>query len=121
MARKSVRWSWRTRFLARKSTSTCCTKLRAFGKTGKAEADGCGCVEIGYAQDQGASGSAGKAEPHEVGVAGSPWREPQPGTGESQRRRRHAGRAQCSAALRRAEARLAGALEGCGDAAEPFT
>src|SRR5439155_362833 len=29
MARKSVRWSWRTRFLARKSTSTCCTRLHA--------------------------------------------------------------------------------------------
>src|SRR2546421_472413 len=98
-----------------------CAALGAFGKTGRAEADGCGCVEIGYAQDQGASGSAGKAEPYEVGVAGSPWREPQPGTGEPQRRRCHAGCAEWCAALQRAEARLAGALEGRGDAAEPLT
>src|SRR5439155_1472043 len=43
-------------------------------------------------------------EKSEVGVAGGTWRKPQPGTREPQRSSRHAGRAECSAALRRAEA-----------------
>src|SRR5712691_3792882 len=78
--------------------------FRALRETGGAETHGCGCMDSGYAQNQSAAGSAGKVEPYEVVVAGGPRREPQSGTCEPQPRRCHAGRPECPAALRRAEA-----------------
>src|SRR5260370_11687847 len=91
--------------------------LGAVGETGRAETDGRGCVVARDAQDKVAAHRAGQAECGEVRAARISWGEPQPGTREPQPRRREARGAQRVAALRRSEARLARALEGCSGAA----
>src|SRR6202040_863882 len=71
--------------------------------------------------EQGPARDTRQTEWPQVGVACLAWRKPQSGTRQPQSRRRQAGRSQCSACVRRAEARLAGAFEGCRDAVEPHT
>src|SRR5260370_1795824 len=78
--------------------------LGALGKISGAEADCRGCVDARNAQDQGAARGAGQAESHQVSFAGGSRRERQSGTREPQHRRRNALRAECFAALRRAQA-----------------